>query len=77
MAVRKQLSHDTRTREKIRTSQLINRLESHAFGDAELTPTQVKAIEVLLRKTLPDLAAIQHSGDSENPVEHKHTVVIS
>lgn len=70
MAIRKTLSHDTRTREKIQTSQLINRLESHAFGSVELTPTQVKAIEVLLKKTLPDLQAIQHSGDETNPVAH-------
>jgi hypothetical protein len=70
VAIRKTLSHDTRTREKIQTSQLINRLENHAFGSVELTPTQVKAIEVLLRKTLPDLQAIQHSGDADAPIAH-------
>lgn len=63
MAVRKQLSHDTRTREKIRTSQLINRLEDHAFGSVELTQSQVRAIEVLLKKTLPDLQSVEHSGE--------------
>ena len=68
MATRKVLSHDTQTREKIRTSQLINRLESHAFGEIELTQTQVRAIEILIKKTLPDLASVELTGDKDNPV---------
>jgi hypothetical protein len=68
MATRKILSHDTQTREKIRTSQLINRLESHAFGEVELTQTQVRAIEILIKKTLPDLASVELTGDKDNPV---------
>lgn len=69
MATRKILSHDTQTREKIRTSQLINRLEKHAFGEIELTQTQVRAIEILIKKTLPDLASIEHTGDPANPLK--------
>lgn len=68
MATRKILSHDTQTREKIRTSQLINRLEKHAFGEVELTQTQVRAIEILIKKTLPDLASIEHTGDADKPL---------
>jgi len=68
MATRKVLSHDTQTREKIRTSQLINRLEKHAFGEVELTQTQVRAIEILIKKTLPDLASVELTGDKDNPV---------
>lgn len=56
------IRHDEQTREKIRTSQLINRLTDHAIGKVELTSTQVKSIEILLRKTLPDLQSMQHSG---------------
>jgi len=62
MAVRKQLSHDTRTREKIQTSQLVNRLEQNAFGTIELTQGQLRSIEILLKKTLPDLQSIEHNG---------------
>jgi hypothetical protein len=62
MAIRKTLSHDTKTREKIQTSQLVNRLQDNALGKVELTALQVKSIEVLLRKTLPDLQAVTHSG---------------
>lgn len=45
-------------REKIKTSQLINRLQDHALSGKELSASQIKAIEVLIRKTLPDLTAV-------------------
>ena len=35
----------------------------HAFGKLELSLTQLKATEILLRKTLPDLSAVEHSGE--------------
>lgn len=69
MAVRKQLSHDTRTREKIQTSQLINRLQDNAFGKIELTQSQLKSIEILLRKSLPDLTTVTLEGSDSNPVK--------
>ena len=42
MAKRKTLFHPDYVREKIRTSQLINRLQKFAFGEIELTMTQVR-----------------------------------
>lgn len=77
MAARtRKIQHDDRTREKIRTSQLINRLHDHVFGQpegenvkaVEVTQTQMKAIEILLRKSLPDLSAVTLSGDADNPI---------
>lgn len=56
------IRHDEETRSKIQASQLINRLTDHALGEVKLESTQVKAIEILLRKTLPDLSAVEHSG---------------
>ncbi len=56
MAARKRLYQLESCREKIRTSQLINRLQDHGIGKLKvLTPTQVKALEILLRKVLPDM----------------------
>lgn len=52
--------HDAATREKIQTSQLINRLMNHVNGEIVLENSQVKSIEILLRKTLPDLASVQN-----------------
>lgn len=63
--------HQEDVRKKIQTSQLINRLTDHALGEVELTSTQVRAIEILLKKTIPDLSAIEHSGDDANPMAHK------
>lgn len=59
MAKRKQLFHPDEVREKIKASQLCNRLHAHAFGEIELTATQVKSIEILLRKSMPDLSAAE------------------
>lgn len=42
---------------------LTKRLMLHAFGKLELSLTQLKATEILLRKTLPDLSAVEHSGE--------------
>lgn len=52
-------------RDKIRTTQLINRLTNHALSEAPIMDaSQVRAIEILLRKVLPDLASgdVEHSG---------------
>lgn len=71
MAARKSLRHDATARQNIQTSQLVNRLSDHAKGKNEMSPTQVKAAEILLRKSLPDLASVTLSGDPDNPVLHK------
>ena len=39
----------------IRTTQLLKRLQNHANGEIEMSPTQVQACKILLQKTLPDL----------------------
>ena len=68
MAPRFNLKHDEETRAKIQTSQLINRLQKLANGEVEMTQTQLKAAEILLKKSLPDLANVQVSGDPNKPV---------
>ena len=69
MAARLRAYHQDEIRAKIQASQLVNRLTGHALGEVELTPTQIKAIEILLRKSLADLSAITISGDGDNPLE--------
>ena len=70
MAVRKRLYHPDEVRQKIKTSQLVNRLTSHVLDDLVLTPSQVTAAVALIRKTMPDLSNIEnlHVGDKERPV---------
>lgn len=69
MAARLRARHQDEIRQKIKTSQLINRLQDHALdAGVDLSQTQLKAIEILLRKSMADLSQIEHSGDPENPV---------
>lgn len=55
--VRLNPQHDERTRAKIQTSQIINRLNSYIKSEVSMEPAQVTAALGLLRKTLPDLTA--------------------
>lgn len=48
-----------KTREKIKTGQLITRLLNHALGKNKMTTTQVTAGLGLLRKALPDLSNVE------------------
>ena len=59
---------DEKVRAKIQTSMLVNRLHDHVFKESEVSQTQMKAIEILLRKSLPDLSAVTLTGDKDNPV---------
>lgn len=68
MAARLNRRHQDMVRDKIQASQLINRLTDHALGKTELTATQVRAIEVLLRKSVPDLSSVEVSGNAESPL---------
>jgi hypothetical protein len=63
------IRHDDETRAKIQTSQLINRLENHILNELELKPSQVNAALGLLKKTLPDLANVELSGNDDSPVK--------
>lgn len=63
--------HDQHTRDKIQTSQLVNRLNSFALDTTEsvrMTSDQVRAALGLLKKTIPDLAVTSHTGPDGGPV---------
>ena len=63
--------HQEDVRKKIQVSQLLNVLQNHALGvDEELSPTRMKAIEILLRQSMPDMASVRVSGDSDQPLQH-------
>lgn len=69
MAARLRKNHQDDIRTKIQVSQLINVLENHALGITEEMPSsRLKAIEILLNKTLPNLQSTELSGDPENPL---------
>jgi hypothetical protein len=61
--------HQDDVRKKIQASQLINVLQDHALnGGDDMSQSRMKAIEILLRKSIPDLSAVQLSGDENNPI---------
>jgi hypothetical protein len=62
--------HQEDVRKKIQASQLINVLQDHALSNgSELSLTRMKAIEILLRKSLPDLSSVTVSGDPDAPMK--------
>lgn len=72
MAARLNPRHAEMVRDKIRASQLVNRLEDHVFGETELTATQVTAALGLLKKCVPDLSSVGVGQDEElGPIKHE------
>jgi len=70
MAARKRktvLSDDWK--QKIRAGVLMNRLMTHVDGTVEMSPTQIKAADILLRKIVPDLARTEMTGKDGGPQE--------
>ena len=63
VGVRLNPRQDERCRSAIQTTKILQRVNKHAMGKIEMTATQIKAAEILLRKTMPDLKAIEHQGD--------------
>jgi hypothetical protein len=70
MAARLRTKHQDEVRAKIQASVLIGLLESHAMGETELSASRIKAIELLLKKSIPDLQSIELTGDGDTPITH-------
>ena len=58
MAERLRPRHQQEIKDKIQTSQLINRLNKHIDGEIELSASQVDAIKFLVNKTLSNAPII-------------------
>ena len=67
--------HDDRTKERIRASQLLNRLNDFVNGKVELSAAQVQAAKVVIGKIVPDLKAVEHTGKDGEPI--KSSVLVS
>jgi hypothetical protein len=61
--------HQDDVRAKIQVSHLLNILMDCANGTEELKPDRMKAIEILLKKSLPDQSAVTLSGDPDAPMK--------
>jgi hypothetical protein len=65
MAARRNLTQLPRTREKIRTTMLINRLQDFVLGKCTMTPSQVRAARLVPRKILSDLKPVKAEYEAE------------
>jgi hypothetical protein len=63
--------HADRTRLKIKTSSLINRLQDHVLKGTEMSSTQIQAARILLAKTLPDLKTAEITGSVQVTQTHR------
>lgn len=62
-------------KDKSRIAALANRLRDHADGKIELSSTQIKAAEILLAKTVPNLSSIeQHNIDERDKLSEDQIV---
>ncbi len=55
-------------KEKIKASVISGRLYDHLQGLNEMTPTQIKAADILLKKLVPDLNRSEHTGEGGGPL---------
>ncbi len=64
-------------RQKIKAEQIIECLAAHVKGKAEMTATQIRAAEILLRKCLPDMASalIEPDGPAATSYRIERTLV--
>tara|TARA_R110000772_G_C13310276_1_gene440194 strand:- start:36506 stop:36778 length:273 start_codon:yes stop_codon:yes gene_type:complete len=69
-----------KTRKKIQTTQLVNRLQKNALGELpeELSNSALQSMKILLDKSLPSLSSTELVGDSDKPLvitEVKRTII--
>lgn len=69
--------HQEDVRSKIQASQLINVLQNHALKGGKAIPaTRLKAIEILLKKSLPDLSSVELTGPNGGPLLSETTLKV-
>ena len=52
-----------KAREGIPVSLILGQLVKHMRGKVDMSPTQVRAAEILLKKAMPDLTATEDTGE--------------
>jgi hypothetical protein len=69
MAARKRTTLSASWKEKIQATQILNRLLGHFNGTVEMSNTQIKAADIILKKVLPDLAKTELTGEDGGPIK--------
>lgn len=62
-------------RDRIKVMQIVNRLQAFVLGeqiggrDVKMSTQQIRAAEILLRKTVPDLSSVSVTGQDGKPLQ--------
>lgn len=56
----------------VRVALIRNRLQKHFLGEIELSQTQLKAAEILLNRTVPTVASLEHKGE----IAHRYVATL-
>lgn len=65
MAARNRVGLSENTRKRIQTTMIVKRLQDHILGEVEMNATQIRAAEILIKKTLPDLSQMTVDAEVE------------
>lgn len=75
MAARKNVHHNADAIERVRgiiqSRRIVERLTKFVEGEVDMSAAQVTAALGLLRKVVPDLAAVEHTGE----LNHRYVVM--
>lgn len=63
------INHDDKTKKLIGATQLLKRLYAHGNGEIEMTPTQIQAAKIYIGKYIPDLKAMEITGQGGGPLK--------
>ena len=55
---------------KIQAGVILDRLVKHVNGEIDMSSSQIKAADILLKKTIPDLGRTEVTGADGGPQEH-------
>lgn len=66
----------SKIRDLIKAEELVNKLQNSVLDPKQdaLGQNEVNCIKILLNKSLPDLKALEHSGQIDSEVTRKHRV---
>lgn len=53
----------------VRVGLIRNRLMKHILGEIEMTPTQLRAADILLTRTIPAISSVEMVGKDGGPIE--------
>lgn len=75
MAARLNPYNQESVKQRIQATQLVKRLQDHAFGEIEMTPTQIDSAKFLLNKRLSNAPNdVNIGGQPDNPINHAVSV---